>query len=176
MRCYDMMVLCVTRPRKTRHVTPAPAAAAAPRRGALWVLATPRGWAGAASRSAELVLVARFYSGRGRARGCWHVWSVVRVPAQSAAAGACVNTVHQPGTATVASLDVTSTSRNHGRESQESWSSAAGVRTETSYGETAGRAAAALRAPCPVYTVLTVPSRAAASESPSPPQQQHRLQ
>ena len=55
----------VTRPRKTRHVTPAPAAAAAPWRGALWVLATPRGWAGAASRSAELVLVARFYSGRG---------------------------------------------------------------------------------------------------------------
>ena len=47
----------------------------------------------------------------------------------------------------------------------------AGVRRETSYGETAGRAAA----PCSVSSVHsprhTGPSRAAASESPSPPQQ-----
>ena len=115
----------------------------------------------------------------GWARGCWLLACVKCCQGPSPVRrGRCLrqHCVHQPGTATVASLDVTSTSRNHGRESQESWSSAAGVRTETSYGETAGRAAAALRAPCPVYTVLTVPSRAAASESPSPPQQQHRLQ
>ena len=168
----------VTRPRKTRHVTPAPAAAAAgPWRGALWVLATPRGWAGAASRSAELVLVARFYSGRGAGgaglllacveccqgpspvrRGrclrqhctAWHrvqQWPHLTSPATSD---------HQP---------------RPGKPRKLVLSPTAGVRRETSYGETAGRAAA----PCSVSSVHsprhTGPSRAAASESPSPPQQ-----
>ena len=106
---------------------------------------------------------------------CWHVWSVVRVPAQSAAAGACVNTVHgslaPPPWPHLTSPATSDHQPRPGKPRKLVLSPTAGVRRETSYGETAGRAAA----PCSVSSVHsprhTGPSRAAASESPSPPQQ-----